>query len=160
MSIKARRADYPSITFRSMLEARWSVIFDELGIPWQFEPTSFDLPSGVYVPDFLCHAQSGEEFWIEIKGPWPNARELQVASEVNLYVTPLMIFSGDIPRQANGGTAWLFDRWQWHMVQPEEAFRRIMWPAEGERPDVLANWEQALDSARHEDLIKVGENGS
>ena len=155
MSIRARRAAYPAILFRSLLEARWSVALDELGIPWQFEPTDFDLPSGVYRPDFLCHAQSGTEFWIEIKGPWPNAREFEVASEVNLYVAPLMFLTGDIPRQANGGTAWYFsgDR-QWHMLQPEEAFRRIMWPDEDGRPDVLANWEQALDSARHEELIK------
>ncbi len=155
MSIRARRAVHPSITFRSLLEARYSVILDELEIQWQFEPTEFDLPSGVYRPDFQCHSQIGEEFWIEIKGPWPNAREFEVATEINLYVAPLMILSGDIPRQANGGTAWYFssDR-QWHMLRAEEAFRRIMWPAEGERPEVLAGWEQALDAARHEELIK------
>jgi hypothetical protein len=159
MSIRARRETHPDILFRSMLEARWSVIFDVLCLPWEFEPITFDLPSGLYMPDFKIYPEPGDErtFWIEIKGPWPNAREFEVATEVNLYVDPLMILSGDIPRQANGGTAWWFspDTRQWSMLRPEEALIRTIYRnTENKRGDLEPLWSRALDEARHEELIK------
>lgn len=157
--MRAQRPEHPRITFRSMLEAQWSAVFEELGFTWEFEPVTFDLPSGVYIPDFRLHPRdNGDPFWIEVKGPWPNAREFEVASEVNLYHSQLMILSGDVPRQANGGTSWWFDPHteRWSMLRPEEALIRIMWPEPEYRPEVLTGWEQALDSARHAEIIKVG----
>lgn len=155
--MRAQRAEHPGITFRSMLEAQWSAVFDELGITWEFEPVTFDLPSGVYVPDFRITTRNDLSFWAEIKGPWPNAREFEVATEVNIYAgTPLMILTGDVPRQANGGTAWWFGDRQWHMLRPEEALIRLMWPEPENRPDRLAGWAEAVDSGRHAELIKVG----
>jgi len=103
--MRAQREEHPGITFRSMLEAQWSVIFDALCLPWVFEPVTFDLPSGLYVPDFKIYPEVNDErtFWVEIKGPWPNAREFEVATEVNIYAqTPLVILTGDTPRQPNG----------------------------------------------------------
>jgi hypothetical protein len=156
--MRARRPEYPSITFRSMLEGQWSAVFDELGLSWEFEPVKFDLPSGVYVPDFKIWSRRGDPFWIEIKGPWPNAREFEVASEINLYHSPLLILSGDVPRQANGGTSWWFDpaEVRWSMLRPAEALIRMLWPNHGDQPEELAGWEQALTEARNVELIKVG----
>lgn len=156
--MRARRPEHPPIIFRSMLEAQWSAVFDELGLGWEFEPVKFDLPSGVYVPDFRITTRNSLSFWIEIKGPWPNAREFEVASEINLYYLPLMILSGDVPRQANGGTSWWFDleRHTWSMLRPEEALIRLMWPEPERRPEELGGWEQALREARNAELIKVG----
>lgn len=141
-----------------MLEAQWSAVFDELGLTWEFEPVKFDLPSGVYVPDFRITTRDGYSFWIEVKGPWPNAREFEVASEVNLYYLPLMILTGDVPRQPNGGTSWYFslEHRTWSMLRPEESLRRLMWPEIEDQPEVLAGWEQALDTARHAEIDKVG----
>src|SRR6059058_1625179 len=157
--MRAKRAKYPDITFRSMLEGQWTAVLDELGFTWEYEPVHFDLPSGVYVPDILITVPGQTiRFMIEIKGPWPNAREFEVASEVNLYYTPLMFLTGDVPRQANGGTSWWFDsdRRTWSMLRPEEALIRLMWPEPEHRPEELAGWGQALDDARHAELIKVG----
>jgi hypothetical protein len=152
MSVRCVRPDYPEIVFDSILEARWSCVLDGLGLPWEREPVEFDLPSGRYTPDFRIFGGYDEVFWIEVKGPWPNAREFEVATEVNIYAeTPLMILSGDIPRQANGGTAWWFDMdtLRWSMLRPEEALRRVMWREPGTRPDTLGGvWEQALGVAR------------
>jgi hypothetical protein len=41
-------ADGTSITTRSALEARWAILFTELGLLWEYEP--FRL--GAYLPDF------------------------------------------------------------------------------------------------------------
>jgi hypothetical protein len=137
-----------------MLEGQWSAVWDALGLQWEFEPVRFDLPSGVYVPDFRITTADGFTFWIEVKGPWPNAREFEVASEINLYHSPLLLLTGDVPRQPNGGTSWYFssDR-QWHMLRPVEALHRLI---HGDEGDDLPGWADALDAARHTDLIKVG----
>lgn len=156
--MRVRREEHPEIVFRSKLEAQWTAVFDELGLGWEYEPVRFDLPSGVYVPDFRITTQTGLSFWIEVKGPWPNAREFEVASEINLYYLPLMILSGDVPRQANGGTAWWFDlqRNMWSMLRPVEALIRLMWPEDEDRPDVLAGWDDALEQTRHVEVERVG----
>jgi hypothetical protein len=158
--MRAQRAEHPDITFRSMLEAQWSAVFDELGLTWEYEPVKFDLPSGVYVPDVRITTRDGLSFWVEIKGPWPNAREFEVASEVNIYTgTPLVFLTGDVPRQANGGTAWWFDpdRRMWSMLRPEEALIRVIYRNTSEQPEGLGKlWPVALDEARHAELIKVG----
>jgi hypothetical protein len=155
--VRARRPEHPAITFRSMLEGQWSAVLDELGLTWEYEPVRFDLPSGLYVPDFRVTTRDGITFWIEVKGPWPNAREFEVATEVNLYSgLPLLILTGDVPRQANGGTAWWFGQRQWSMLRPEEALIRLMWPEPEHRPERLAGWTEALDVGRHTELIKIG----
>lgn len=159
MSIRAQRTAYPKITFRSILEARWSVVLDALQLPWQFEPVTFDLPSGMYVPDFKVFPEPGDEraFWIEVKGPWPNAREFEVATEMNIYgEVPLVIFTGDIPRQPNGGTAWWFGERQWSMLRTEEALIRVIYRNTSVQPESLGQlWALALAEARSEELIKL-----
>lgn len=158
--MRARRAEHPEITFRSKLEAQWSVIFDALCLPWTYEPVRFDLPSGVYIPDFKIFPEPGDErtFWVEIKGPWPNAREFEVATEVNIYAeTPLIILTGDIPRQENGGTAWWFnpekDPGAWSMLRSEEGLARVIYR---NHPQVVVGlgelWSVALDEARHAEI--------
>jgi hypothetical protein len=157
--MRTRRPVYPRLTFRSKLEAQWSVVFDALCLPWSFEPVEFDLPSGRYIPDFKIYPEDDDRsFWVEIKGPWPNPRELEVASEVNIYAEePIMFLTGDVPRQDNGGTAWLFDleRGSWSMLRPEEALIRMIY-RHTQLPESLGElWSMALTEARHAELIKV-----
>lgn len=98
--IPAIETHYGGCRFRSRLEARWAVFFDTLGIEWQYEPQGFELPSGRYLPDFLVGDDSGPRAWIEIKGPYPTAREQQLAVELALVTnTFVAILHGDIPRQ-------------------------------------------------------------
>jgi hypothetical protein len=65
MTIKAIETKYKGYRFRSRLEARWAICFDELGVKWEYEPQGFDLgEAGWYLPDFWLPAQ---QCWIEIK---------------------------------------------------------------------------------------------
>jgi len=144
------------ITFRSRLEARWSLVFTALGIPWEYEPEDgkYALPSGVYWPDFRLFGGTDHEFWVEIKGPMPDSREFHVASELNLYVAPCVIFCGDLPRRGNGGTAWLFEPEgkRWIMRDPESALIQLMG-----LDDQLASleWDSIISEARRARWDKI-----
>jgi len=64
MEIPAISTEYGSDLFRSRLEARWAIFFNELEIKFKYEPVRFELPSGSYLPDFWLPDQ---ELWIEVK---------------------------------------------------------------------------------------------
>ena len=52
--IKAIETEYNGYLFRSRLEARWAVFFDELNIKYEYEPEGFVLADGThYLPDFF-----------------------------------------------------------------------------------------------------------
>lgn len=61
--IKSIDTLYNGNYFRSRMEARWAVFFDEAGIKYQYEPEGFDLGNGLkylpdfYLPDFSCYAE-------------------------------------------------------------------------------------------------------
>jgi hypothetical protein len=58
---------YRGTQFRSLLEASWAATLDSLNITWEYEPETFDLPSGAkYLPDFHL-TEIGT--WLEVKGP-------------------------------------------------------------------------------------------
>lgn len=62
--MRAIETRYKGYRFRSRLEARWAVFFDEMGIEWQYEMQGFELPSGRYLPDFWIETL---EAWAEVK---------------------------------------------------------------------------------------------
>jgi hypothetical protein len=52
--LKPIETRYRGYRFRSRLEARWAVFFDDLGIPFEYELEGYSLPSGAaYLPDFV-----------------------------------------------------------------------------------------------------------
>ena len=51
-TIAAIPTTYNGVEFRSRTEARWAVFFDELEIPWDYEPEGYQLLTSWYVPDF------------------------------------------------------------------------------------------------------------
>jgi hypothetical protein len=58
---------YRGYRFRSRLEARWAVFFHTLGVPWEYEPEGFVLPTGEwYLPDFRIQLVGGP-LWAEVK---------------------------------------------------------------------------------------------
>lgn len=64
--IKAITTRYRGYNFRSRLEARWAVFFDEMGIRWDYEPQGFDMGEyGPYLPDFWLPRYDA---WVEVKG--------------------------------------------------------------------------------------------
>ena len=67
--IKALDTVYRGHKFRSRLEAKWAIFFDEVGIAFQYEPDGYKLSNGMfYLPDFFI--PSWDSF-VEIK---PNNR--------------------------------------------------------------------------------------
>lgn len=66
-TIEALPTIYRGTQFRSLLEASWAATLDSLNITWEYEPETFDLPSGArYLPDFHL-PEIGT--WLEVKGP-------------------------------------------------------------------------------------------
>lgn len=91
--------------FRSRLEARWAVFFEEAGIAWQYEPEGFETdqcieegslvedpdeanPPVRYLPDFLLPET---KTWVEVKG----SREALLADWERLV--NILDFSSPLP---------------------------------------------------------------
>lgn len=95
--VKAIQTHYAGCCFRSRIEARWAVFFDYLGIGWDYEPQGFDLPSGLYLPDFLLDL--GDGLWWEVKGASPTQHESNLAWELCEATQKLVYLAhGAIPR--------------------------------------------------------------
>lgn len=63
--MKAIETIYNDYRFRSRLEARWAIFFDELKIKYQYELEGFELPNGMrYLPDFYIESM---DLFVEIK---------------------------------------------------------------------------------------------
>lgn len=43
---------YQGVQFRSRLEARWAVVFDQLDVTWYYEYEGYQTSTGYYLPDF------------------------------------------------------------------------------------------------------------
>lgn len=72
---KAIETHYKGFRFRSRLEARYAVFFDELGIRYEYEVEGFTLPGGLrYLPDFWLPDYS---WWVEIKGQDPPDADIE-----------------------------------------------------------------------------------
>jgi hypothetical protein len=72
---------YNGYRFRSRLEARWAVFFDEMGWQYEYEPQGLVLSDGrPYLPDFLLTAARA---WIEIKPQAPSQEERMTAHDFN-----------------------------------------------------------------------------
>lgn len=84
LAVKPIETRYNGIRFRSRLEARWAVFFDEIGVDYWYEPEGFELPSGErYLPDFFLPRL---KMWVEIKGQHPGSD----------YMEKLRLFSRSI----------------------------------------------------------------
>lgn len=51
--LNAIETQYKGYRFRSRLEAKWAIFFDEIGWEWIYEHDGYDLPCGKYLPDFF-----------------------------------------------------------------------------------------------------------
>lgn len=109
MPIKAIDTRYGGYLFRSRLEARWAVFFDQLGLKWDYENEGYELPSGRYLPDFSLPAFNllveikpepsealiDEDTLIFPDEPVPGLREKRFARELARLNKPTVIFYGD-----------------------------------------------------------------
>lgn len=87
-AIKAIETQYKGYRFRSRLEARYAVMFDALGLKWEYEKEGYQLSTGWYLPDFWLPDLN---LFIEIKPNDGNAWEhksgiVQWSNEAEDYV--------------------------------------------------------------------------
>lgn len=123
--IKPIETVYNGYRFRSRLEARWAVFFDQIGMEYQYEPEGFHLNDGTfYLPDFYL---PWFKCWVEIK---PNGMDketyetaekncIKLFEDLENQITMLCI--GD-PMDANmrifcndssdGGAGIMYDGWK------------------------------------------------
>lgn len=98
MDIKPIETIYNGYRFRSRLEARWAVFFDEIGAEYEYEPQGYKLSDGtLYLPDFLLKNVRGrgcDEMFVEIKGVLTNDDLHKIELFSGGY--PIIIF-GKIP---------------------------------------------------------------
>lgn len=103
MGIKPIETEYKGYRFRSRLEARWAVFFDNCGFKWEYEPQGYDIDGVRYLPDFRLyeakypyHEYDNPEkpFFVEVKGEMDEASRQKVRKLSEHY--PLYVV-GDIP---------------------------------------------------------------
>lgn len=78
VNVPIRGKDFPSelkhADYRSEMEAEFAEWLEGTGVPWEYEPYSFEVNNGRdwYVPDFLIDRR----VFIEVKGLWePGAKK-------------------------------------------------------------------------------------
>lgn len=59
---------YRGYRFRSRLEARWAVFFDEIGVNWRYEVEGYVTDAGPYLPDFILQIEGRPPIYFEVKG--------------------------------------------------------------------------------------------
>ena len=82
--IQSIQTSYKGRRFRSRLEARWAIVFDTLGLDWEYEPEGFVTSLGPYLPDFFIHGNRHYGPYVEIKGTEPTRAEIAKLEEVCL----------------------------------------------------------------------------
>lgn len=90
---KAIQTSFKGYRFRSRLEARYAVLFDALGLKWEYEIEGFDLGlSGWYLPDFWIPDWKS---FVEIKPRTPQFGELVKPTAFSWeYGNNLILFRG------------------------------------------------------------------
>ena len=88
--MEAIKTKFKGIEYRSKLEARWAVFFDNYGLRFEYEPTTFRLKSGLYAPDFYltdlaCYAEVKPLISLEA---FLNTYEKHVFYENTVYLKP------------------------------------------------------------------------
>jgi hypothetical protein len=101
--LKPIETKYKGYKFRSRLEARWSVFFEEMGLDWSYEVEGFQLPSGAwYLPDFFIKSRDKcMDYWYEVKPKGTSTcPKVEEFSAVLKYEFISMSFSKDKKPQA------------------------------------------------------------
>jgi hypothetical protein len=110
--IKAIETAYNGYRFRSRLEARYAVLFDTVGLKYEYEKEGFELDEGRYLPDFWLPEN---KIWLEIKGIPPS--DLEVKKSISLCretKRDVAIAVGDLEAES---THYLYN---YHWLHPQD----------------------------------------
>lgn len=97
--VRAIETTYAGCRFRSRLEARWAVVFDHLGIRWQYEPEGLDIDGVQYLPDFLLPDLDG--LYVEVKGQMGESGMRKVLALANQSRSVVVL--ADVPEPGSPG---------------------------------------------------------
>ena len=149
MAFKPIETQYKGFRFRSRLEARWAVFFDELGLSWSYEPEGYQIEHGgeivFYLPDFEVEGLGV----VEVKGPALNKTDrFKIEAFVAEAERDVLLLS-DIPPQMEAGLhdvcALIDDEVVWLDVDLQYKYGWV-------------EYERALDAARQA-RFEHGEKG-
>ena len=83
---------YNGVPYRSLLEVRWVVCLETLGLPVHYEPASYVIPGGLYVPDLWLPAV---QHFLEIKPEAPKPEAISKATRLfHRYKRPVFFLCG------------------------------------------------------------------
>lgn len=146
-TIKPIETVYKGYRFRSRLEARWAVFFDEIGAKWEYEPEGFELPDGTkYLPDFRLknvrgRGAYGGDIFVEIKGQLSDedAKKIEIfaySDGKNGYPSNKVVIFGQIPE-----CRWYEPRWvERHIfengvLKPAKVYEQGFWAIDYSRDE-------------------------
>jgi len=92
--IKPIETEYNGYKFRSRLEARWAVFFDEMNIKYEYELEGFELPNKIrYLPDFYLPEM---DVYVEVKPSFELMTERDI-KKINEFSKSkrLLLIAGD-----------------------------------------------------------------
>lgn len=97
MKIKAIETVYKGYRFRSRLEARWALYFDELGIEFEYELEGYEVAGTRYLPDFWLPEV---DTYVEVKPAnhhitVSNLEALKVVAFSDSIAKPIIVTCGD-----------------------------------------------------------------
>lgn len=117
--IAAKPTTYAGVQFHSRLEARHAVFYDTLGVPWKYEPYTFEFNNGwTYTPDFELDLDTPS--LIEVKPVYPNAEYLEILAVVAEQASIILAVGGFWKKQLPE----YFDLPEEHNVEARELFRK------------------------------------
>ena len=94
--IRAIPIEYNGIRYRSLLEAKWALFFDILGVEFLYECDKYKLGDISYIPDFYIPHLG---IFIEIKGTTPKRIECEKAYRLaHLEKKDVFIIHSNFPR--------------------------------------------------------------
>lgn len=104
-TVRAIETKYDGYHFRSRIEARWAVVFNALGQPYEYEKEGYDLGDFWYLCDFWLPRELA---WVEIKGKPPTKIEIARLRLLSQHTEcrAAYIFYGDIPNPKTWRKTW------------------------------------------------------
>ncbi|MGV3730348.1 MAG: hypothetical protein ACO1NN_06270 [Sphingopyxis sp.] len=115
---------YNGIQYRSRCEARWAVVFDELGWQHHYEIEGFHLKSGSYLPDFFLPEHDA---FFEVKGQTPTYLEKRLADELAASTQRIVLISHGPPNPHR-------DEWDRDLS--------VFYPAMDVDDEIYADWQE------------------
>ena len=101
-SIQPIKTIYNGIEFRSRLEAKYAVFFDQCKINWSYEFEGYKLPNGLwYLPDFILHdIEDIGDLFVEVKGEM-SEEDFRKIRSFSLFEGRKVLVLGSLPTGSN-----------------------------------------------------------